>query len=168
MDNSHQYITPILAALFTAEHRRLETAMVRLHQANIRAWNQQGDGFIYMGEAFIPKGTPKGKRNNLPLHLDLWGEADAHLADRRIIENDGAQIQQLLFKLLEPCGYTGSMAQDVRDAIPECIIDIMHPDTRALSRMREPVALLNHPRDWKFYERVLPKLEFYSAARLLY
>lgn len=142
--------------------------MVALHASNKRAWSKPGDGFIYMGEGYVPKGTPNGKRTLLPLHLDLWDEASSHIQDRKVIENDGAQIQMLLFKLLEPCGYTGHLAQDVRDAIPECIIDVMHPDIRALRRTREPVSLLNHPRDWEFFNEVHPRIEFYSAARLLY
>lgn len=168
MENSHQYITPILAALFSAEQRRLEAAMVRFHEQNKKLWQKQGDGFVYAGEAFIPKGTPLGKRTKLPLHEDLWGEMSAHLKDRQTVENDGAEISQLLFKLLEPCGYTGSLDQDIRNAIPECIIDVMPDKIRKLDRICPPQQILNHPRDWRFFERVLPKLEFYATARMLY
>jgi len=166
--NSHQYITPILAALLTAEHRRLEAEVVRMHLANKNAWGKPGDGFVYKGEFYVPKGTPNGKRTILPLRDRLQSEMDDHITDRSIIENDGARIQQLLFKLLEPCGFTGHMDQDIRDAIPECIQDLLPEQIRQLERMRPPVSLLKHPRDFRFYEEVLPRIEFYSAARLLY
>lgn len=168
MENSYQYREMILSSLFVAEHRRLETELVRLHRANKAAWNKQGDGFIYRGEFYIPHGTPRGKRSNLPLHERLHGEGDSFVKDKEFIAADAALISQLLFKLLEPCGYTGQMDQDIRDALPECITDVLPDHVKKLSRMREPPFILNHPRDFRFYEEVLPKLEFYSAARLFY
>lgn len=168
MRNSHQLIQAILAALFTAEHRRLEGELQRLHQANKNAWAKLADGFVFQGQFFIPKDVPNGPRTNLPLHERLWGEAKEFLADRKLIEDDGQNISQLMFKLLEPCGLTGHLDQDIRDAVPECIQDLLSEEIRALSRIRPAKEMLHHPRDWKLYDQVHPRIEFYSAARLLY
>lgn len=168
MQDSFKLITRILETLFKHEHARLERTVSHLHISNTQRWGKLGDGYSYQGIFFIPKGTPNGKRNILPLHIDLEPEAADHILDRQTIERDSSRIAQLLFKLYEPCGYTGHLEQDVRDATPDCILDVMSEDIRALKRMREPQSLLKHPRDWNLYNETLPRIEFYSAARLLY
>lgn len=164
MDNSHHIIVDMLEMLFVAEHRRLDANLLKLHNANKSAWGKQGDGFIYQGVFFVPKGTPKGRRTNLPLHARLQGEGDAYMADQRVIEEDAKWISQLLFRLMDSC-HTG---QDVRDAVPECISDTLPEVYRSLDRIRTPSYFILNEMDLKLYNRVLPRIEFYSATRLLY
>lgn len=169
MLNTHSYITPILSSLFQAEHRRLDGTIKRLHLANKTAWGgKEGNGFIHQGEFYVPSGTPAAGRKFLPIHCDMLGEADEFVADKQKIGNDSQVISQLLFKLLEPCGICSDLNQDIRDAIPDCITDTLPPEVKALGRIRQPTFFLNHERDLRLYNQVIPTIEFYSIARLIY
>ncbi len=167
MFNSHQWIEGILKKLYEAEHRRLQINVNKVVEANNTLYKVLADGFFYNGEFY---GTPvrmKGKRVSVPLHIDLFGQMDDHIHDANTLAEDGVKIRQLLFKLLEPCGNTGHMAQDIRDAVPDCIQDALPNEIRCLGRIRPNEQMVPLP-DMGFYREIMPKIEFYAAARMFY
>lgn len=164
MHNSHKYITYILSELFKAETRRLEKSTDRILESHQEITHQRLDGFMYQGKFYRHSNAAVGGGKRVSLHLDLWSKMEQHLADEKQVSLDHASIHQILFKLIEPC----FCLQDIRDAIPDCIIDILPQEIRSLERRRNPEFFLNHERDFKHYAKVLPRIEFYSAARLLY
>lgn len=154
----------ILKTLFAAETRRLQRNIDRIHLLNQEVSKQQTDGFQFQGKFYRWSQTAAGGSRGPTLHLSLWWEIQAHIADEEQIEQDRAEIQQTLFKLIEPC----TNLQDVRDGIPDCIADVLPQEFAGMERMGSPIGALNHIRDIRQYNRVLPKIEFYAAARLLY
>jgi hypothetical protein len=164
MHSYNKYIDAIKNALFVAEDRRYEKQITDLHRSNQECMGQSLDGFMYEGTFYKPATSPFGKGIRRTLHLSLWDNMMAVLKDRKIVETDKQLIGQMLFKLLDPC----FSHQDIRDAIPECIIDVCGQEITSLSRCRNPGFFLNHPRDFRQYDEILPKIEFYSAARLIY
>ncbi len=167
MHNSFQIITPIIAKLFEAENRRLEANITKVVEANNEAHARLGNGFYYMGTAYSTKAFMRGKKAFLPLHESLEGRMSDHVSDAATLEHDSVQIRQLLFKMLEPCGYTGHLEQDIRDAVPDCIQDALPAEIQALGRVR-PHAAMCPITDGQFYNEVMPRIEFYAAARLFY
>lgn len=168
--NIYPFIHTILQSLFSAEERRLKNFIFKMNERNNEALGQNFDAFAYQGKVYRCT-TLLGRVRSPTLHHSLQSDMDVYLIDAKAIEDDKEAIKQLLFRLLEPSGFTGHFDQDIRDAIPECVIDTINshfPEIACLPRMRQPAFNLNHERDFKLYEKVLPKLEFYSAARLLY
>lgn len=168
--NIYPFIHTILQSLFSAEERRLKNFIFKMNERNSEALGENFDAFAYQGKVYRCT-TLLGRIRSPTLHESLQSDMDKYLVDAETIGNDKDAIKQLLFRLLEPSGFTGHFDQDVRDAIPECIIDTINshfPEIASLPRMRPPAFNLKHPRDFHLYEKVLPKLEFYSAARLLY
>lgn len=157
-------IQHILKTLFAAEARRLQRNVDRIHLLNQEASKQQNDGFQFQGKFYRWSQAAAGGNKGGTLHLSLWPEIQAHVADEEQIEQDKAEIQQTLFKLIEPC----TNLQHVRDGIPDCIADVLPPEFAGMERMGSPIGALNHVRDIRQYNRVLPKIEFYATARLLY
>lgn len=163
MDNSHQWITYINKALFEAEERRLAEIITGIHRSNQEASAKRSDGFLYLGKPYKPKNGPRGGQY-ITLHLSIWPEMDAYLKDAKTIADDKQAITQLLGRLLENC----FCEQDIRDAVPETIIDTLPREYQIMERRRNCDFFLKNPRDFRLYDRVLPKIQFYSAARLIY
>lgn len=168
MLNSNSYIKTITDALFAPELRRFAKAEDALSDANQEVTGLALDGFTYQGVFYrhsrssTTSGTAVHARR--ALHLSLWPRMDAHLADKKSVEEDRAAIRQMLFRLLEPCFCDA----DIRDAVPECVVDALPDHITSLQRARSVDFFLRHPRDYRQYERVLPILQLYSAARLIY
>jgi len=165
MNNSYEYIRHIDDVLFTAEKRRLEVAMVSLHESNQRIRATRSDGFVYQGDFYVPLGTPNGNRTIIQLDPTLIPEMDYHLSDRKTVELDQKRIGQILFKLLHPC----QTLQHIRDTLPECLTDTLPHGMAQLERMDQPGwTIAGDARSLRQFADVEPKIQFYSAARLLY
>lgn len=162
MQNSHQWITIILDTLFTAEGRRLQKNIDQLHESNQELSKKHAEGFIFQGTFYRHSLSAAGAGTYSTLHLKLWPDMQVHLRDQEQVELDKQKIRQVLFRLIEPC----HCLQHVRDAIPDCIVDTLPAEVSALDRMGGPN--FQTLRDLRQYNLVLPKIEFYSAARLLY
>lgn len=159
----HTLIDAIIQTLFSAEERRLTKAIDEMCRSNTEAYKEQLDGFHYQGRFFRPEGL-KGHLKRKVLHLSLHPQMDLHLRDEASIQADQQAIRQTLFQLLDPC----KSDQDVRDTLPNCLTDTLGKVAQ-LQRMAEPAfTIADNPRAMKQYLKVLPKLEMYSAARLLY
>lgn len=161
--SAHKIIDHIVDVLFTAEHRRLTAFIDDLCRENQEAHGESLDGFHYLGRFYRRQGL-NGQLKRKVLHFSLFPKMDAHLEDEAAIKSDELLIRQTLFQLLDPC----RSEQEIRDALPNCLTDTLGESAR-LPRMSEAAfTIRDNPRAVKQYERVLPKLELYSAARLLY
>ena len=159
----HKVIDHIIKTLFTAEHRRLQATIDKLLVDNKEAYDEPLDGFHYQGVFYRPEGL-KGNLRRKVLHQSLHSRMDMHLKDEAAIKLDEQLIRQTLFQLLDPC----QSEQDMRDTLPNCLTDTLGPRGNT-PREREPAfTIKNNPRAMKQYNKILPKLELYSAARLLY
>jgi hypothetical protein len=163
--NTHEVIKRIMSGLFSAEERRLASAKERILISNKEFYRDKPhDGFMYLGMPYDIQGLPRGPRVRVSLHRKLHDEMDTLLKDQQQVEMDHKIIGQLLGSLLLPC----SSLQDIRDALPNCVVDTLD-ELKALSRTR-PVAftIQDNERLTRQFEKILPRIEFYSTTRLLY
>jgi hypothetical protein len=163
-----KFIDGMLAQMFAAENRRLQTAIDRMVERQEEIAPSHGVlAFMYKGTVYrsarafaIPQ-----NRHYPTLHLTLWSDMDDHLADRTYIDRDRQSIQQMLYKCLN--GYTDT--QDFRNRLPEVLISYLNERDRQTPRTVpfEEAACLND-RDLKMYQRILPRIELYAISRMIY
>lgn len=165
----HPIIAAISAKLFEAEERRLNGVIIELNRRNKRAHEKSitVDGFLHQGRYYLPRNvsvTVAGKgESKTPLHLSLYDDMERHLEDRRLVEEERKFISQVLYRLLRDC----KTQQEIRDALPECLTNLA--GLTHLNRQQEPAwTLREDPRALRQYEEILPKMEVYCAARLIY
>ena len=165
LSNAHEVIKRIAGSLFAAEERRLEKIKDQAIASNKECYpDKPHDGFAYKGNSYFPAGLMRGARTRVSLHLSLNGMMDEYLTDIEKVWTDRHLISQMLVPLLMPC----SSAQDIRDALPNCIVDTLE-DLKTLPRLRDAAYTIEQDtRTMKQYLKVLPRIEFYACARLLY
>lgn len=153
--------------LFASEHRRLDKALTTISEKNQSLTGVNVDSFLYGGDLFTPSNSMvKSLPGQRPmLHESLIEEMMEHLEDKKRIRRDEDSIGQLIYKLLTYC----NSKQEVRDALPDCLADCM-PSIPTLERSNEPAAIFKteDPRAYRQFQKLLPKLEAYSAARMSY
>ena len=161
----HEIIDQIIKTLFEPEQRRIQSWTDRLCKQN-QEYHPQCQMFFWQGHFFrqsnIRGMIPKEKRK--PLHSSLCDEADMLIKDRTIVEDDKAFVRQAIFRLLEPCQDT----QDIRDALPECLVDIVRWQTSMVRTREAAFTIQNDPRALRDFEKMLPKIEVYTTARMIY
>jgi hypothetical protein len=155
-------IQHMMQKLFVAEDRRITKALDVLIKQNQEATGMLSDGFMYQGKFYRHSNAAAGGGARTTLDLSLWPQMERLLQEKEEIELDRRQIEQVLFRLIEPC----ANLQHVRDAVPDCIIDITPAEVRELGRMGRPN--WQTLRDLRQYNKILPRIEFYSATRLIY
>lgn len=159
----HTIIDHICKVLFTAERRRLQKVIDGFFRSNQEAYGERFDGFHYMGRYYRPAGLV-GQLKRKILHFSLHPQMDAHLKDEATIDEHEQQIRQTLFKLLDPC----RSEQDIRDALPNCLTDTLGSSAKLPRVQEEAFTIRGDERAMRQYEKCLPTIELYSAARLLY
>lgn len=164
LSNSHQIIQHITNELFIPEQRRLTRDKDALVVQNQEAMGQPVDGFMWQGKFYKLDNQINGVGKRLTLHLSLWNQMEEHIRDRATVAMDRKMIEQTLFSLIYPC----STEQDIRDALPECLV-VVAPLPLAQERMRaEAYTIADDARAMRQYEKTIERMEFYSATRLLY
>lgn len=165
LPNYHEIIKQICDNLFVGEERRILDAKARLVDKNKDKYpSQPHDGFSFMGKVYDTPGLVRGPRTRVALHRDLVPELEGILVDEEQIWGDRHHISQTLFQLIHFC----DTEQDVRDALPECLVGFI-PSLKQLSRYREEAyTLQNRPMLRRQYEKALLRIHFYSGTRLLY
>ena len=158
----------ILSALLAAETRRLEVQLFSLCQKNSHLLGRTTTGFRYEGKTFITEECSRVTPFPL-LHYDLLDDMEIYAKDRKAIESERSTIKQLLTKLLD----IGMEAQQMRNALPECLIQFTPNFIKRLSRTKDQEAVMRE--DLKLSETTinqfhqwLPKIEMYAATHLLY
>ena len=163
--DNFQYISRLSGALFLAEDRRYAQQIDRLFKDNRQIVPRHGDGFSYGGDIFKPiEVTHRGKLRFTPLDESLVPEMQEILRDRTQVTEERQFVDQILYKLLYDCQDN----QDCRNALPECLHNIL-PELNQLSRTQpEAYTIRDDERIWAQYQKILPQIQFYSATRLLY
>lgn len=160
-----QWTQYALDCLFLAENTRIDKEVTNLCQKNANLTGQPCFGFLYQAKRFIPAINMDAlkKQRNLPgLHIKLAEDVMHFNSDSMRLERDKTQIKQLFFLLLRDC----NNEQDVRNNLPECVINLTELK-HTYPRMYDGTLRLL-PSIRKDYENLLPKIEMYSASYLLY
>ncbi len=164
---THETISEMLSTVFLPEYRRLGNWIDRLCTQNREAYNDpELLGFIYDGKVYKPVATEEANHmiKRRGLHGTLAENMEAYLKDLSVLMEDKAFISQSLFKLLDPC----ENDQDVRDALPNCLADTL-PRLQGIARGRpEAWTIVDNERAMRQYKKILPRIEMYASARLLY
>lgn len=171
MNNSYVWIDKICERLFSAEKRRLDKRTEDLMEKNDVQRGKPSHGFIHMGKLYVPENmrrvnaAMRRKATTPPLAITLIDEAKSFIHDASTVERDEKEIRQLLFLLLSNC----SNEQDIRNSLPECVVNLM-PELRHLNRtLINPCYYIQS--DWRavrLYDKVLPRIEMYAMSHLLY
>jgi hypothetical protein len=174
MVNAHQWLDAIMKRLFEPEARRIDNHIKKLTEKNIALKGGLLLGFIHLGEVYLPKENEplyKATSHSLrgksvqPLAFELIQEASDFISDIKKLNLDKAQIKQVLFhQIINACNL-----QEIRDALPECIVPLM-PELKGLNRqLTDPTYWIrSDPRAVKEFNRMLPKIEFYAMTRMIY
>ncbi len=158
-------IKHLLENLFIAEHRRLDKSIADLIRANNETKRTQAAGFLFFGEYYTAEGFQQvGNNPKVQLDDSLKQKMEWHLKDAETVANDRRLIGQIVYKLTDPC----TTLQDMRDSLPDCL-STMIPVLKSMPRHNEVGwSLRQDTRSTKQFNKLLPKIEMYSAARLLY
>lgn len=158
----------IAIALLSPEFRRLDSEIEKLNAANKEVKRLAVDGFIYGGLYFLPKTGTRivagAGRAKPTLHFSLVDRMETWLKDNKAIIDDSSLIRQMLFRLLSSC----RNETEVRNALPECLVSLVQ-GLSSLHRSDEVAyTLAGDERAKRQFEKILPRMEFYSATRLIY
>lgn len=161
----NQIIDALISGLFSTEMQRLKKRELQIVVENRKVSGSQFDGFFYQGryytdldKSIASKGIKSG------LHSSLVPQMERHIKDRREVEFDRLRVKQALALILKGC----RTAQDLRDALPNQLAEMID-QIKSMPRSRpEGYTLMTDPRKIKQYQKLREKIEFYTAARLLY
>lgn len=177
MKNIEEWITLIENQLFAAEDRRIDDMLVRINDKNTSLKAASGIGFMgftHIGKTYVPRkyqNAAKNIRREMrhvlipPVSLELAEEVGHFANEVNKIESDKKVIRQLLPKLLRPV----TTMQELRDALPDCVankITVLAEYKRVNPDPTWPIK--NDERALREYDRILPRIEFYSVSHLLY
>lgn len=172
MNNAHQWIDAIIDSLFKAENRRIDRTITELTRRNNSLKKITAPGFIHMGRKHIPNelayqyAANRMANVHLPLlHFELIAEVSKLQVDLDQLQNDETAIRQILWKLLRD----RNTYQEIRDALPDCISNTIQSLAGIERMIPDPRHYLEHDqRALRMYNRILPKIEMYSVAGMLY
>jgi len=171
---SHNHlILHIIDNLFEAEFRRLEKKLTAINIENKQLLLTKIDGFLHLDKFYRPNtGTLMVANKDMyknALHKNLWRMMDEHIEDIKNTNKDKLLVKQTLVFLLSSCIYL----QEIRNALPECLVNILIAAGYAsVSSIKKtaPTAytIQDNPRALRQYEKILPLMEMYSVTKLLY
>ena len=174
--DTYQIMAKIMHRLFVPEQRRLDKMIEDLTNQNDRIKKRKTYGFMHMGQVFVSEVNKEmfktlygGSRNNsaIPtISIELIEQVADFMGQQRQMENDQNMIKQVLFKLVAPA----NTIQEFRDALPECVVQILSGTLRDMPRtVTDPTYLIQD--DWRSirdYKKVISKIEFYAMTSIIY
>lgn len=155
------YVKAFEKFLFEKDFNRLEKRVIELVNEN-HQYGGSPDGFLYKGVFYNKMRTniiSKGQRGNLMPEMEPM--MAQYFGDTRKIENDRTKITQMLANLLLPC----KSQQDVRDALPECLVE-QAANLKQLPRTREEAFTLNTPLLQQQYNEFKSLIDIYLVTRM--
>lgn len=163
-----QLIKTFIEELFVAEKRRLDKSIADLIRQNNEIKGTQSVGFLFYGEYYtaegfmmMPGAATAGKEN---LHDSLEKKMEWHVKSAQTVAHDERMIGQIIFKLISHC----EDLQSMRDTLPDCFVEMI-PALKELPRHNEVgYSLRGDTRGEAQFLKLMPKIEFYAAARLMY
>ena len=161
----NEIIKALTSALFMAETKRLKKRELELVAENRSLSYEHYDGFFYQGQFYTDLDRSiAAKGTNASLHPSLVPSMERHIKDKEEVEFDRLRVKQALALLLKDV----RTAQDLRDALPNQLAEMID-QIKGMERSRpEGFTLMTDPRKIKQYQKLREKIEFYTAARLLY
>lgn len=170
IDEAKTILAKIDESLFVAEERRLKAAIDALVVANNELQGQALMGFFYNGDYYIhSKAVHNIKLSHHgmvkpTLHMSLNHQMILHLRDRVAVKLDRDQIKQILYKLTYQC----LSLQEVRDALPECLVSLVPELSKLRREKRQGMFFFGDQRTERQFLMLLPKMELYAVSRFLY
>lgn len=160
----HELLKVIITKTFEHEEKRLRQREIQLVNENHQLGGSS-DGFRHMGKIFtnleqrlISKGRFTSVQPSMAHAVDLY------LEDYNLIGYDKIRVNQAIMLVLKDTRAT----QDIRDALPECLVDVL-PWGKDCPRTRpEAYTLVDNPRSYNQYLQLREKIEFYLASKMLY
>lgn len=165
---NHILLDDISENLFTHEKLRLSSeinTLIKEHdQMMARSGQEYQHGFIFNGVSYRNTNSDTHHNNLRGLHGNLNPAMQDIMADNIKLNRERRAISQVLYKALK----LTTSDQDRRDTLPEAVIPAI-PVLSALNRTNEEAfTLRDDPRGLRQYQQLRPRIEFYSATRLLY
>ena len=161
----NEIIRALTDALFSAETKRLRKKEFDLVAENRSLSSQHYDGFFFQGQFYTDLDRSLASKGiKTSLHPSLVPSMERHIKDKKEVEFDRLRVKQALALLLKDV----RTAQDLRDALPNQLAEMID-QIKGMERSRpEGFTLMTNQRKIKQYQKLREKIEFYTAARLLY
>ena len=161
----NEIIRALTDALFSAETKRLRKREFDLVAENRSLSSQHYDGFFFQGQFYTDLDRSLASKGiKTSLHPSLVPSMERHIKDKKEVEFDRLRVKQALALLLKDV----RTAQDLRDALPNQLAEMID-QIKGMERSRpEGFTLMTNQRKIKQYQKLREKIEFYTAARLLY
>lgn len=159
----------IVKHLFLAELVRLDSVLNGIIDKNDRINGiDVSAGFLYQGEFYQRSNAarPPTYGERLTLNPELWPAMDKYLKASSRLIMEVHLVNQAVYRLVRGC----MSYQDVRDALPECLVaQDQTGKYKELPRTREAAwTLAGDPMAIKQYEKILPSIEYYAASHLIF
>lgn len=157
-------ISAFVDALFQSEENRIEQSIERLDRENRDIRGSAEWGFMWMGQRFVPKTSPYRVIKVPALAFELRRSGEFLLKDITQVNDDKQMIRQVMHLLISDC----VTEQDYRDALPDSLVELS-PKLQALPRTREAgYTLCGNERAMRQFGKMLDRIDFYAATRLMY
>ena len=160
-------VDSIVHQLFLPEERRHLSTIDRLVVENAQLGDERRPAFIFQGtvyQASSEKGRISRGYRVPSLHALLVPKMMEFLVDVSAVRRDKQMIYQAITRLVK----TATNGQHLRDALPDCLVQFV-PEIAQLPRKNAFFQV--HSGDARFLgqlQKILPTIEMYSAASLLY
>lgn len=159
----------IVKHLFLAELVRLDGVLNGIIDKNDRIHGVDASaGFLHQGEFYQRSNSTRAPTigERLVLNPDLWSLMDKYLKACSRLTMEVHLINQTVYRLVRGC----MSYQDVRDALPECLVaQDQTGNYKGLSRTREAAwTIAGDERATAQYEKVLPSIEYYAATHIIF
>jgi hypothetical protein len=152
----------LIKQLFAPEYRQFHAQVDRLIDENDVLIGRVTEGFNYLGTNYGRNGR-FGFMDSVTLNSKLAPRMGQLIHFMKQMELEKQLITQIVYKLIGPC----KTSQDIRDALPECLVGMFDNDLKERSRTRDPAWTLTE-RDMRQYRKILPKIETYATMKFLY
>lgn len=161
-------VSQLIKTMFDPEEDRLHKQIVEFNTENKKLRGVLFDGFLFRGQFYRPMrgSVTLGPKNvgTPTLHYSLCPDMELWVRDRKLVDEDKSLIRQTLHQVLRKCHYD----DQARNALPECLVSLV-PELKGLPRLDDAAwTIVNDERSYRQYQKVLPKMEFYSTVRLFY
>lgn len=158
-------IHSIMKFLMEGEQAFIVRKIAEITSQNNKIKGGNANGFMIRGENFyVDKRVIMYQRQTLP-HLsdNLCIEGEKFYTEFLRIRDLSKQIEQLFALLL----MGKSEFQDIRNALPECVVQFFPDKLGNLPRTAEARDLITNPRTLRTYDKLLPLIEAFSVTKLL-
>lgn len=159
----------IVKHLFLAELARLDGVLNSLIEKNDRIHGiDMSAGFMHQGEYYQRTNATRQPTagEKLMLNPELWPAMEKYLKACSRLIMEVHLINQAVYRLVRGC----MTLQDVRDALPEClIVQDQSGNYKELPRTRNAAwTLAGDAMALNQYGKILPSIEYYAASHLIF